>query len=317
MSTGNVKVASEVYISHPISAIWQAFLRWRDTNLAVTIGVMALVFVATMVGVIIIFAIIAANMAGSGTLSDDPNLFFGQLIQYGWFTILFGVIGLILLLLPFTIAVDYSFVSSQNNRKVSVGQALRRGYQRLFIGLGTYALAFLIITGGLVLLIVPGIYFALRLSYLNSIVANENSGVMDNIRRSWRLTHGNVWDILGVGSVATIVGTALSIIMTAVVGVAESTSNAGIGAGLTAIMALLMVALSLVTAPGLYFRYHQSALEKDKKLKKQGTDRLNYIAFAVAILMTALGTYTDQTVPSAPYQPGDGYTPDYLPVEST
>lgn len=69
-------------------------------------------------------------------------------------------------------------------------------------------LLFAIIVGvGLVLLIVPGIYFAARLC-LAPIYAIDNPevGIIDALKRSWAATEGHVLELIGLGIIAFFVG---------------------------------------------------------------------------------------------------------------
>lgn len=69
-------------------------------------------------------------------------------------------------------------------------------------------LLFAIIVGiGLVLLIVPGIYFAARLC-LAPIYAIDNPevGIIDALKRSWAATEGHVLELIGLGIVAFFIG---------------------------------------------------------------------------------------------------------------
>ncbi|MDP3402631.1 MAG: DUF975 family protein [bacterium] len=61
--------------------------------------------------------------------------------------------------------------------------------------LGTSLLAGLMILGGLILLIVPGIIVGLMLAFVGYIVIEENLGPIDAIKRSVALTKGNRWKL--------------------------------------------------------------------------------------------------------------------------
>jgi uncharacterized membrane protein len=49
---------------------------------------------------------------------------------------------------------------------------------------------------GLILLIIPGIYLALRFSMASYIIADTNAGIMDAFRESSRLTEGVKWNLI-------------------------------------------------------------------------------------------------------------------------
>lgn len=58
------------------------------------------------------------------------------------------------------------------------------------------------VIGGCILLIVPGIIFALRLSLSTYYLVDQNMGVMDAYKASWHATKGNlgkIWGLIGVG----------------------------------------------------------------------------------------------------------------------
>ena len=55
-----------------------------------------------------------------------------------------------------------------------------------------YSLAVLI---GLVLLIVPGVYLALRLQFYMAFIIEEDAGIMDSLKRSWEITQGQTMQL--------------------------------------------------------------------------------------------------------------------------
>jgi membrane-anchored glycerophosphoryl diester phosphodiesterase (GDPDase) len=57
----------------------------------------------------------------------------------------------------------------------------------------------LIILVGLVLCIIPGIYFAVRLNYATCyIIDNPDAGIGESINASWNMTKNNFWSVLGL-----------------------------------------------------------------------------------------------------------------------
>jgi uncharacterized membrane protein len=57
----------------------------------------------------------------------------------------------------------------------------------------------LIVLGGFILLIIPGIYFALRLKFAVYLVIDKNLGPVEAIKKSWKITKGNVWNLFFFG----------------------------------------------------------------------------------------------------------------------
>lgn len=82
----------------------------------------------------------------------------------------------------------------------------------------------LIIVGGIILLIVPGIIWALRYMFVPYLVVDRKLGVRDAMKESARITMGHKWQLLGLmclvvlvnilGLIALIVGLLVSIPVT-------------------------------------------------------------------------------------------------------
>ncbi len=53
----------------------------------------------------------------------------------------------------------------------------------------------LIIVGGLILLIIPGIFFAIRLQFASYLIVDKNIGPVQAIKASWHMTRGNAWNL--------------------------------------------------------------------------------------------------------------------------
>ncbi len=54
----------------------------------------------------------------------------------------------------------------------------------------------IIVAIGMVLLIIPGIYLALRLQFFGCFIVEENAGIIDSLKKSWALTEGQVMPLL-------------------------------------------------------------------------------------------------------------------------
>jgi uncharacterized membrane protein len=57
----------------------------------------------------------------------------------------------------------------------------------------------LIVVGGLILLVIPGIFFAIRLQYTSYLIVDKNLGPIEAIKASWNITRGNVWNLFFFG----------------------------------------------------------------------------------------------------------------------
>jgi len=68
-------------------------------------------------------------------------------------------------------------------------------YQPIVSYFLTALLTGLIVLGGLLLLIIPGIFFGIRLKYATYLVIDKNLGPLEAIKGSWKITRGNVWNL--------------------------------------------------------------------------------------------------------------------------
>lgn len=55
----------------------------------------------------------------------------------------------------------------------------------------------LIVIGGLILLIIPGIIWALRYQFAAYLIVDKNMGILDAFRKSSAITEGHKWNLLG------------------------------------------------------------------------------------------------------------------------
>lgn len=74
----------------------------------------------------------------------------------------------------------------------------------------TFFLASLIagiaISIGMFLLIIPGIYIALRVQFFGCFIVEENAGVIDSLKRSWNMTEGNVMQLFILALAQIVIG---------------------------------------------------------------------------------------------------------------
>ena len=99
----------------------------------------------------------------------------------------------------------------------SYGQVSRK----LLTFLIAYFIFSLIITIGSVLLIVPGVYLALRLQFFYAFITDDDAGIIDSFKKSWIITKGNTLQLFIVmlimilinflGSLVLIIGVFVSV----------------------------------------------------------------------------------------------------------
>lgn len=76
-------------------------------------------------------------------------------------------------------------------------------YRLFFIALFATTFYLLVVVLGLILLVVPGIYFAIRFWFYDYFIVDKKAGVIESFKRSWRLTQGNVWNLFLLLSLLT------------------------------------------------------------------------------------------------------------------
>jgi hypothetical protein len=94
-------------------------------------------------------------------------------------------------------AMVHALARIKSGNAVTYGSAMSVAVRKWFVLFATRFISGIIIAVGLVLLIVPGIYFALRYALIDPAVVVENRRIFDSLERSSRLTAGRRWKILG------------------------------------------------------------------------------------------------------------------------
>jgi hypothetical protein len=131
------------------------------------------------------------------------------------------VVGLLLAVIPLLVtqvltgAITRASAGSLIGETPTPGDAFSYGFSRLGSILLVSILVALIVIGGLILLIIPGIIFAVKLIVAIPALVVENRRGTDAISRSWSLTTGHFWHVLGTWFVAAIIAAIVSGIFTA------------------------------------------------------------------------------------------------------
>jgi hypothetical protein len=83
-------------------------------------------------------------------------------------------------------------------RPVSLSEAWAKVRPRIWALIGAALLSLLIIVGGTLLLVLPGIYFYVAFSLATPALILENQPVTKALRRSWDLVKGTWWRVFGI-----------------------------------------------------------------------------------------------------------------------
>lgn len=84
-----------------------------------------------------------------------------------------------------------------DNARPTVGSALRHAVMLLPVVLVAALLSGAVVTGGMLALVVPGLYIAGRLALVLPVVAVEGGSAVGAVFRSWALTEGQGWRTFG------------------------------------------------------------------------------------------------------------------------
>lgn len=81
-------------------------------------------------------------------------------------------------------------------------------YKYFWKYLGASILGGLAMLGGLILLIIPGIIWAVRFSFATILVIDANMGPMEAMKESWAITKGKFWNLFGLSIVFCLINIA-------------------------------------------------------------------------------------------------------------
>ena len=142
-------------------------------------------------------------------------------------------------------------------RTPTLGESYAFGFRRFFSVLWISILVGLIVVGGLILLIIPGIIFAVKLTTAIPALVVEGKRGSEAIGRSWNLTKGAFWHVLGAVVVA---GLLTGVISSIISGPFNQWFMAGLFSGIA--MAITMPFSTLVIV----------LLYTDLRVKKENLD---------------------------------------------
>jgi hypothetical protein len=145
---------------------------------------------------------VTVNPGGGGTIAGSGLV---GLIAFVMWQILIG-------------AVAWAVASTLVGREPDVGEAYRFGYRRFWSVLLVGILVGLAVFAGLILLVVPGIIIAVRLSVSIPALVVERRRGTDALGRSWNLVKGYSWPVFGAFIVVAVLNAIVNGALTAIGG---------------------------------------------------------------------------------------------------
>ena len=98
----------------------------------------------------------------------------------------------------------YGVFEQLRGRRPGVGKCISVGVTRLPLAIGVVLLSTLVILGGTLLLIIPGIILTFALYVALPVAVVERPGVVKSLRRSAELTKGSRWAIFAIALITSI-----------------------------------------------------------------------------------------------------------------
>lgn len=185
-------------------------------------GIILLYALPAIIGIVMTFHMISAAgwtamgtglMGGAGGQMGTPaqiNSGYPMIMTILPMLIIYTILGLIVSVIVMAAAI-LKIDAFEGNRHMELTDSISRGLPFFIPLLISNILVALIIGFGLILLIIPGIYFALRLSLFGPVCVLE-TGDVGCIRRSWDLTRGRIWKILGIMTLLMVLSLVFSMI---------------------------------------------------------------------------------------------------------
>jgi hypothetical protein len=137
--------------------------------------------------------LILVNIGTVLILSTLLRMIFGNTAGSALYDVLGIVVGAF-----FVVVTINAYLTSVRGKRIEFQEALEAGVPFLGRMVLLDLLVVVTVIGGLILLIIPGIYFALRLSLAPYFLVDKNMGVMEAYKASWDATKGHVKQILGM-----------------------------------------------------------------------------------------------------------------------
>ncbi len=81
------------------------------------------------------------------------------------------------------------------NRGATIPDSMQAAGERFAQLVFLTFIVFVLLVAGFILLVIPGVYLSIRLSFVYYALMIENRSVFDSLSRSWRLTQGYWWKI--------------------------------------------------------------------------------------------------------------------------
>lgn len=160
-----------------------------------------------------------------------------------------------------SIAVIYAVKDREEN--IGVKESLKRGWPKILPVIWISILFWFIYLGGSLLLIIPGIIFAIWFNFAGMIVIAEDARGMNALLKSKEYVKGNWWPVAGRIAIALILWISATLIFAVILGFASALLNISI----VTLLGNFVVAIFSLLLTVLYLTYSFLLYEDLKKLR--------------------------------------------------
>ena len=203
---------------------------------------------------------------GPAIETPTPSISDQQAIQLLAVTIIFVAVQF-LIVQPFLVAaIARAAADAYLGERVSIGRTYRYALRKLPAILWITILTSIVTIIGFLLLIIPGIIAFVRLALGPPVLVVEDVPGTNALRRSWNLTKGNFWRLLGLLILSALIAGVGALIITIPTEVIALTIGPGgwpISALGTALATVLITPFSMLIVVLFYF---------DMRIRKEGFD---------------------------------------------
>jgi uncharacterized membrane protein len=117
------------------------------------------------------------------------------------FTSMFALAYGILVEGPVEYGISFAFLKAARGDKVEI-KDMFEAFRNYFNAVLASLLIGVIVVFGLILLIVPGIFFACKLAFTPYLVVDRKMEVIEAVKTSWNMTDGHAWKVFFIGLLA-------------------------------------------------------------------------------------------------------------------
>lgn len=144
------------------------------------------------------------------------NVNYSQGLPDGFWTLYMVVVPVYLIAYSWLMTVTYAYVTEylNGNRDITPGQVFRRASQKIVKIILSSIIIAIMVTFGFVLLVIPGIYLVVALTFVQAIILVEDAPVFKSISRSISLIKGKWWSTFGLVVVMSIVVGIMQLVFT-------------------------------------------------------------------------------------------------------